>query len=317
MKKGSANNSRRDFIKKTSLAAGFIPMLGSAHPLVTSFEAVKALSVHIFSKHLQFLNVFELGQKVAELGFDGVDLTVRPGGHVEPASVKKDLPIAIDPIKKGGSQCIMMTTAVENVENQLDVDVLESASKLGVDYYRLNWFRYSKTGNLVTELNGFQQNVTDLSNLNKKLKLIGCYQNHAGTHVGSSLWEVKKLLENAELASMGVQYDIRHAVVEGGMSWENGLRLVQENIKTVVLKDFKWGQVNGIWKVVSTPIGAGMVNFDAYFKLLKKYSINVPVSLHLEYEIGNEAFTKEENERLLYEAMRKDLEAVQLLWEKA
>lgn len=34
------------------------------------------------------------------------------------------------------------------------------------------------------------------------------------------------------------------------------------------------------------PIGEGMVNFDKYFKLLKKYNLKPPVSLHLECDLG-------------------------------
>ena len=44
------------------------------------------------------------------MGFNGVDLTVRPNGHVIPESVRDDLPRAIADIKKGGSYCTMITT---------------------------------------------------------------------------------------------------------------------------------------------------------------------------------------------------------------
>ena len=53
-----------------------------------------------------------------------------------------------------------------------------------------------------------------------------------------------------------------------------------------MLKDFKWGKVSGKWKVVNVPIGEGMVDFDTYFKLLKSYGLQPPVSLHCEYPLG-------------------------------
>jgi L-ribulose-5-phosphate 3-epimerase len=43
--------------------------------------------VYIFSKHLQFLGYEDMAQAAAEIGFDGIDLTVRPGGHVPPETV--------------------------------------------------------------------------------------------------------------------------------------------------------------------------------------------------------------------------------------
>ncbi len=311
------SNSRRKFLKNTTMAAGTLPLMGSIHPIWSANPSSAPLSIHIFSKHLHFLDYKKVGEKSAEIGFDGVDLTVRPKGHVLPEFVKRDLPIAIEEIKKGGSQCIMMTTAIETVNNSLDVEVLETASKLGIKYYRMNWYKYTDEGELKNELLNYQQKITDLSILNKKLGIVGCYQNHAGTYVGASLWEVSKLLEFADPSSFGVQYDIRHAVAEGGLSWSNGLKLIKDSIKIIVLKDFKWSLINGVWKIENTPIGQGMVDFDGYFKLLKKYNINVPVSLHIEYEVGDESTSEAEKEELLYKTMRSDLKAIQQLWEKA
>src|SRR5437764_9860596 len=50
------------------------------------------LKVAIFSKHLQFLGRAELARAAAEIGFNGIDLTVRAGGHVDPARAAEDLP---------------------------------------------------------------------------------------------------------------------------------------------------------------------------------------------------------------------------------
>ena len=122
--------------------------------------------------------------------------------------------------------------------------------------------------------------------MNKELGLTGCYQNHAGDSVGSSIWELWELLKEADKQYMGLQYDIRHAVVEGGLSWQNGLRLVQSQIKTMAIKDFYVAEEKWRMDPLDIPIGEGMVDFKTYFKLLKQYKVNVPVSLHLEYPLG-------------------------------
>ena len=85
----------------------------------------------------------------------------------------------------------------------------------------------------------YQDKIKGLGDLNKKHDIVGCYQNHAGAKVGASFWEIEALLEKADPDYFGTQYDIRHAVVEGGYSWKNGLKLLQGHIKTIVLKDFK------------------------------------------------------------------------------
>ncbi len=275
------------------------------------------LPVHIFSKHLQFLDCKAAGEVAAELGCAGLDLTVRPEGHVQPHSVETDLPKAIADIKNGGSKCVLITTAVENAANERDRTVLQTAAQEGITHYRSNWFSYHAKKSMQDSLNNYGNEIRELSLLNKDLGLVGCYQNHAGKRVGASLWEVAKLLETADKRHFGVQYDIRHAVVEGGLSWENGLRLVKGQIKTIVLKDFKWKRADGKWTVVNTPIGEGMVDFKTYFELLKQYRIKVPVILHLEYPLGgaeNGSTKLNIPKKEVFEAMRKDLNKIQELW---
>ena len=312
--------TRREFITKTACAAGFIPFYNFAFQNVFTDFPNDALDVNIFSKHLQFLDYKTMGEMVAEMGFSGVDLTVRPKGHVLPENVKTDLPKAVEALKKSGVNCNMITTTIESVNNPLDVAVLEAASKEKITYYRPNWFKYKEAISMEASLLYYQEEIKKLGELNKKLGIIGCYQNHAGTSVGASFWEIKKILESVNPDFFGTQYDIRHAMVEGGNSWVNGLQLLEPTIKMIVLKDYKWGQVNGKWEAINVPIGEGMVDFKTYFKLLKQYNIKPPVSLHLEYDLGGAEKGNHEitvDKKVVFDAMKSDLKKVQQLWKNA
>ena len=334
-------SSRRRFIKQSAAVVSSLPFLkvlgfgespairrgsscyarGSNIALKESGTTVpNNLDVSIFSKHLQFLDYKETGAMAAELGFDGVDLTVRPKGHVLPKNVAVDLPKAVTDIRSAGSTCRMITTSIESVENQLDVDIIKTAGANGIEYYRTHWYKYPKGVPLPEAILQYQNQITELAKLNKRHNIIGCYQNHAGTKVGGSFWEIYKLIKNADPAYFGTQYDIRHATVDGGLSWTNGLKLLKDRIQVIVLKDFKWGKVGNEWKVISVPVGEGMVDFDKYFKLLKAYGLNPPVSLHLEYDLGGAEKGESEitvDRKVVFDAMRKDLVAVQKLWANA
>ena len=281
------NFSRRDFVKLSAMAGVALPLMGFEQYNSNSFSNSPGnLEVHLFSKHLQFLNYNDMSEVAAEMGFNGLDLTVRPKGHVLPSKVDEDLPKAVMAMKKYGLTSRMMTTNVVDVENKEQRTVLETASKLGITYYRTGWLTYPEDRAISESQDMYGQQFSNLEEFNKELGLIGCYQNHAGNHVGAPIWDLPPILEATKNMHMGCQYDIRHAVVEGGSSWELGLRLIQPFIKSIVIKDFKWGVVNGKWKPVNTPLGEGMVDFDRYFSLLKKFKVKVPVSLHLEYGLG-------------------------------
>ena len=166
----------------------------------------------------------------------------------------------------------------------------------------------------------YGKQAKDLELLNQKLGLIGGYQNHSGKHVGAPIWDLLPILEATNGEFIGSQYDIRHAVVEGGESWELGLKRIKPFINSIVLKDFKWGIVDGKWKPINVPMGEGMVDFNRYFSLLKKYKINVPVSLHVEHDLGGaekgaNKITIKEKEVFL--RIEKDLVFLKEAWKNA
>lgn len=312
--------SRRKFLVHSAAAGIVAPFV--IHEAISAPETVEGAmpKIHIFSKHLQFLNYKDMAEAAKELGFDGIDLTVRPKGHVLPEKVESDLPLAVEAMKKVGFTPSLFCTAVEDASNTTDKNVLETAAKLGFKYYRMNWYKYNDQKSIPESLAEFQNKMIGLSQLNAKIGLTGCYQNHAGKMVGATMFEIWNILQKSDLRHMGAQYDIRHATVEGGLSWQTGLNLIKPHIKTIVLKDATWEQKNGKVVLRSVPLGEGMVDFDTYFKFIKKNNIQVPVCLHLEYPLGGAdqgANKISVDKKVVFDAMKRDLAKAKELWEKA
>jgi sugar phosphate isomerase/epimerase len=316
------NKSRRNFIKSSVIAGTLLPFMSNDlfADVLGSKKVIEPLNVSVFSKHLQFLNYQDMADAAAGLGFNGVDLTVRPKGHVLPERVETDLPKAMEAIQKAGLATTMITTAVQDANDPTDRQLLETASGLGVKYYRMNWLKYPEGKSIPEAMMQFKKTLTEISHLNRKLNITGCYQNHSGNLAGASIWELWEILKNADQRNMGVQYDIRHAVVEGGMSWKNGLNLIHPHIKILAIKDCIWLKKNGSWVVENVPLGEGMVDFKTYFKILKEFNIQVPVSLHYEYSMGGAehgASTITTDKQIVFAHMKRDLNKLQQLWQEA
>src|SRR5262245_38688707 len=109
--------SRRRFIQTAAGAAALGPTfarasadearampgtLASEHDTRDAPDAAFGGPLCFFSKHLPRMNGRELGRSLKALGFDGVDLTVRPGGHVDPKRVAIELPVFVDGIRNEG-----------------------------------------------------------------------------------------------------------------------------------------------------------------------------------------------------------------------
>jgi L-ribulose-5-phosphate 3-epimerase len=316
----AVTQTRREFIVNSSVTAALLSTLPDVLADSDTSPSIEIPKIHIFSKHLQFLNYQDMAEVAANLGFDGVDLTVRPNGHVLPENVEIDLPKAIGELKKVGFSPLLMTTAVEDRKNPIDYRLLTTAAKEDIKYYRMNWYQFIKGKTLPESIAEFGNKMTGLSQLNKTLGLVSCYQNHSGRMVGASVWEIWEMLKKTDPAYSGTQYDIRHATVEGGLSWQTGFELIRPSVKTIVLKDFIWEKKNGKWDAVGIPLGEGMVDFKSYFRLLKQFKIQVPISLHLEYPLGGAEYGATKlsvNKTVIFDAMKRDLARAKQLWEIA
>jgi sugar phosphate isomerase/epimerase len=275
---------RREFLSRTSLAAAAI----SLGDLNAAREQTRAKSeISIFSKHLQWLDFDAMAHTAAEIGFDGIDLTVRPGGHVAPERATQLLPEAVAAARKAGIKVTMLTTAITDPDDPATEAILRTAAGLGIRHYRMGYYRYDKSKSIEATLAEAKAKLRNLVSMNKQFSIRGGYQNHAGNgYVGASIWDLWYAIRDLDTKGIGFQFDIRHATVEGGNSWPTDLRLIAPMIGTVVAKDFRWTEQDGKWKTLNCPLGQGMVDFKTYLRMLQSLGVAVPVTLHMEFPIG-------------------------------
>ena len=159
--------TRRNFTKLTATAIGSMPLMGFRSPLFNAITKPKdELTISLFSKHLQFLDYNDMAAAAAEIGFDGLDLTVRPKGHVIPEKVVDDLPKAVAAMKKYGINPSMMTTNVWDVNNSEQKTILETASTLGFSHYRTDWLKYPEDRTIAESQTIYRKQAAALEVLN-------------------------------------------------------------------------------------------------------------------------------------------------------
>jgi L-ribulose-5-phosphate 3-epimerase len=184
MDKGENKYSRRKFIGTVAMAGAAIPFAGNSAGNLLFSQPVLQRPIHIFSKPLQWLGYDALAEILVESGAEGIDLSVRPAGHVLPENVESDLPKAVEAARKKGLRVDMIVTAITKTEEKYTESIIKTASSLGIKFYRLGYLNYNDSAGIMGTLKAAKPDFQKLAELNRKYKIHGAYQNHAGVRVG-------------------------------------------------------------------------------------------------------------------------------------
>jgi sugar phosphate isomerase/epimerase len=288
-------------------------LAGAAALLARPVTAREKLKISIFSKHLAFVQGPELAKTAADLGFDGVDITVRKGGHIAPERVKETLPALVATIRKQGLAVPMVTTDIVDAETPFAEDILRTMSELGIRHYRFGGFKYAADKPVPAQLDAFRGRLDQLAKLNAKYQTCAMYHTHSGVGlVGAPIWDLYIIMRDIDPKLVGINYDIGHATIEGGLGgWIASWNVAGPHVRGMALKDFVWTKGARGWREEWKPIGEGMVHWDQFLGMVAKSEFDGPVQVHYEYKLP------EEDRAATLAMMKRDLTTLRGYFAKA
>lgn len=239
----------------------------------------------LFTKYLQTvgnLTMSEAAGHIAEWGFDGADLTVREGGYVNPETVERDLPVAIETFEERGVAVPMITTEIKDASED-STRVFETADDCGVEILKLGYWTYDGLGTLDDGLAALTADLTDIGSLARQYDVTPVVHVHSGSTISAS----GPLLADAldEIEGVAAYPDLGHLALEGGRSgWKMGLERLLEHAAVIGVKDYGWRRTDDGWSPVATPLGCGLVDWDAALRYIQDSGFDGPLSYHAEYD---------------------------------
>ena len=314
--------NRREFVQ-LSVGAAWAAQAMAQTP---SAAAVTLQKVDIFSRHLQWLRkADEVAEAVNEMGFDGLDITVRPyPGHVDPTRVSQDLPPFVNAIRKHGIQVRAITCPIADADSPNAEQILQTASSLGITHYWWGTFRYAPGKPIMRQLDELKPRVAKLAALNAKYNMTAMYHTNEGSGpVGAAIWDLLYVLKNFDPAQVGFHYDLGHMTIGGGNgTWALNLRAAGSYVTGVSVKDSVLevnpafagrgssgagggsnagptgaaptgrgstpgrAQMPNGWRIRQVPLGEGMVNLPELAAILKEIGFSGPLEIQAEYPNG-------------------------------
>lgn len=291
-----SNTNRRGFVLgslATAAAATLTnPLTISANEKAASAKDKKDNPYEFcaFIKPLQSLSYDELGEKMAELGYDGIEATVRRRGYITPDRAKDELPKLDEAMKKHGLIISIITSDILRADQKHANELLQTAASLGIKRYRMGFHKYDLRKPILPQVEALRPIFKDLAVLNREIGISAMYQNHSGANnFGATFWDLQSLIQDIPVDEIGSIFDIRHAVLEGGKAWPVYYNIMQSHIGAYSVKDFDWAGK----KAIHVPLGKGRVE-PGFFKMVKKTGYRGVFSVHVEY-LGGKSVAKNLN----------------------
>ena len=273
--------SRRDFLARATVASSAAALCGCGAFHALGAEAFSP-PITIFSKIYQELklNFEQAAELTADAGLDGIDCPVRPGGEIDPERAADDMPRYAEALRKRKTDMLLLTTGILGVSSPHTEEILRTAKKLGIRYYRLGqWFH--KAGEPEAKLVGeIKAQLKDLAALNKEIGVCAMFQNHSPGKIkiaGGDLGELYEIVKDFDPDQIGVAFDLGHALVVHGNDWLPHFEKLKRHLSVAYVKDAKLG-------ARFVPFGQGDFSQTDYFTRLKRMGYRAPFSVHIEFD---------------------------------
>lgn len=228
-------------------------------------------------------SIAELGEKLAALGVDGLELPVRPGYPVSPGNMMDELPRAARELERYGQR-------IYSVAASADEETIAACGAAGVPIIRV-CERVDLEIGYMASVRSIQARYTELLPALERHGVKIGVQNHCNKFIGSAIG-VMHLIEGFDPAQVAAVLDLAHCGLSGEPE-DMALDIVWSHLCMVNLKSAFRMRMNGPeaedaqWRIYWTTGRHGYVSWRKTAHLLKNRGFTGPICLTAEYSDPN------------------------------
>ena len=237
----------------------------------------------VFVKPWKNLSLPELGKHIRKLGFEWIELPVRPGFPCQPETIEKSLPEAVRVLGEEGVQVLNITAALSLQDERL----YQASASAGIFMNRVMFDRRQGEDYWAAEKRA-RAALDEALPLCEKFDYQIGVQNHYGHNVPVNAMGLYHLLKDYDPRHVGAIWDPAHNALEGEEP-EAALDIVASHLCVVNLKNAFWNRVSGpeaaeaSWSVYWTTGRQGRASWQRVADKLKQMQYHRPVCFSGEY----------------------------------
>ncbi|HEX4149218.1 MAG TPA: TIM barrel protein [Pirellulales bacterium] len=248
------------------------------------------MQIACFTKSFQDWSLDRTCREFAAIGLNGLDLTVRNGGSIDPLAAEDALPKAAETAHYQGLKILLITSDITDPDSRAE-RVFQAAAKQGIQRLKLGYYPYVPFGTLAKQMDDVRRRLAAVAKLAARYEVLPCVHIHSGNDIPSHGTMLYELLKDLPPDQIGAYVDPMHMTLEGGNSgWLQGLDLLAPWIKLVAVKNFAWHKTTRdqagqqLWATGVVPMADGVAPLPKFVATLRKIGYDGTYSLHSEYK---------------------------------
>ena len=282
--------SQNELTRRKLLQAAGTLAVGTSLQAAPAPESKKP-QVCIYSEQFQSLSIPKVCEVFKKIGADGIDLTVRPGGHIKPENAPKELPVAVATAKEHGLKILMLTTSITSADRNAE-GILATCQKLGIRKIKMGYYGGGEFGQLKKRLDDSRRQLEAVVQLAAKFEVRPCVHVHSGLTIPSNGFMLHRLIKDIPPERIGAYLDSCHMTITGGAGgWRQAVELLSPWISLVALKNFQWHKSNRdslgrqTWRTDYCRLEDGIAPIPDFVRVVHWTGYRDFYNLHTEYKL--------------------------------
>jgi L-ribulose-5-phosphate 3-epimerase len=260
---------------KNKLSRRTLLLGAAALPALAQKPKSKGPVLCVLSDALTGVWYAQIGEIVKQLGYDGVDFTMMPGGAVEPSQSPVDEVRAFESVHGSGLECPIATTRVLSPNEPWARNLLALAGRTGVGLIRCGLKRSNATMST-------RQDVFGLAYFGHEYETAVLVE--AGSGGGRySPADALDLLSKLDPQWSGLALNSDCFAANAGID-DAEIQACLPRVRAAVVSDFVPKESARDWK----PLGKGSVDFTRMFTVLAKGGFRGPITVERQYKTADE-----------------------------
>lgn len=246
-----------------------------------------------FTKFLQALSVEQTGEAVKRLGFDGIDLCLRPGYCVNPENVEAALPPAVEAWRRMGLTCPLANVPLQWADPAHGPlrAIYRACGDAGVPFVRLGYWGWMPGHTHYWDLvDKARRDLEVLAELGRKHNVCTVIHTHSQALAASNASGAMHFVRGFDPKHVAIYLDPAHLACDGEYL-PMALDIARGYVRMVAVKNVRYDRLAGSgggghakWKQSWVFLDEGLVDWPETIATLKQSGYDGPLSYHGEVD---------------------------------